>query len=310
MNIYTKAGDSGRSSTLNRTSLSKDSPVFELLGSLDELTSRLGLAKLKSPDGVKEIIEQLQKDVGSAMGEVAGATKFAKKSEIEKLERSIDSISSAIPEFKEFIISGKTESGAQLDVCRAVARKAERAAVATMTKGGITKELIAWLNRFSDLLYVLARLCDTSSTAVSKTAISGSVQGFCDKAEALCRAVRNYAKAQGVNVVVAVSDAGANSVCLQREDEAYIASIDIAMNKAFTSASLKMSTKEIGELAKPGAPLYGIQNTNNNKIVIFGGGEPLYKDGVIVGALGVSGGSAEQDTAFAEWGAEYFKKEM
>ena len=82
------------------------------------------------------------------------------------------------------------------------------------------------------------------------------------------------------------------------------------MNKAFTSASLKMTTKEVGELAAPGAPLYGIQNTNGGKIVIFGGGVPLMKNGTIVGALGVSGGSAELDTAIADFGAIYFEKEM
>ena len=276
MNIYTKAGDNGRSSTLNRTSLSKDSPVFELLGSLDELTSRLGLAKLKCPEGIREIIEQLQKDIILVSGEVAGAAKFAEKKEIEKLEKSIDSIAGALPTLDGFVIPGATESGAQLDVCRTIARKAERAAVGTMTRGGITKELIAWLNRLSDLLFVLARLSDSAApkgATVSKA--SGKMEGFCDKAEQLSKAIRSYAKARGVNVVVAVSDAGANMVCLQREDEAYIASIDIAMNKAFTSASLKMSTKEVGELAKPGAPLDGIQNTNNHRIVIFGGGEPL-----------------------------------
>ncbi len=310
MNIYTKAGDNGRSSTLNRTSLSKDSPVFELLGSLDELQSSLGLAKQKAQKGIEEIVEQLQKDIMSLSGEVAGAEKFATSKEIEKLEKSIDSIASALPESHEFIVFGNTESACQLNVCRAVARKAERAAVAAKTRGGITKEQIIWLNRLSDLLFVLARLSDNAAPKNSGGVVSGKLEGFCDKAEELCKAVRKYAKAKGVNVVVAVSDAGANAVCLQREDEAYIASIDIAMNKAFTSASLKMSTKEVGEMAKPGAPLYGIQNTNNNKIVIFGGGEPLYKNGVIVGALGVSGGSAEQDTAFAEWGAEYFNKEM
>jgi len=312
LNIYTKVGDTGRSSTLNRTSLSKDSPVFQLLGSLDELSSHLGLAKHKAPKGVGEIIEELQKNLIALSGEVAGAKKFVSNDEIKKLEKAIDNITPVIPESEEFVIVGKTESGALLDVCRTIARKAERAAVATITRGGITKEMIAWLNRLSDLLYVLARFTDNTVSASKSGSLvsSGYVEGFCDKAEMLCRKVREYAKARGVKVVVAVSDAGANTVSLQREDDAYIASIDIALNKAFTSASLKMSTKEVGELAKPGAPLYGIQNTNNNRIVIFGGGEPLYKNGVIVGALGVSGGSAEDDTAIAEWGAAYFEKEM
>ena len=311
MKIYTKVGDNGRSSTITRYSLPKNSPVFCLLGTLDELNSYLGVAKQKSHKGIVEIIEELQKDIIAVSGEVAGSKKFADKSQIEKLENSIDKIQSAVPEFKEFVLPGKTEAGALIDVCRTLARKAERYAVECQQKGGITKELLAWLNRLSDLLYILARLSDISNVASSSNITSsGNLSGFCEKADELCKIIREYARSRGVKAVVSVCDAGGNTVCMQREDDAYIASIDIAMNKAFTSASLKMPTKELAHLAKEGGSLYGIQNTNNGKIVIFGGGEPLVKNGVIVGALGVSGGSAEDDTAIAEFGKTYFEKEM
>ena len=68
-----------------------------------------------------------------------------------------------------------------------------------------------------------------------------------------------------------------------------------------------MSTAQLGTLSQPGESLYGIQFTNNGKIVIFGGGEVLKKDGIIVGAIGVSGGSAEQDTALAAYGKSVFE---
>ena len=311
MNIYTKVGDNGRSSTLTRTSLPKNSPVFELLGALDELNSQLGTVKIQTNEGIKTIIEALQSDLISLSGEIAGAKKFATQEEIKKLEKSIDSVSGAIPEFSGFTLPGATKDGTALHVCRTVARRAERAAVSAQQRGGITKELLAWLNRLSDLLYVLAELCDSSAHSSGSTApVSGNLDGFCDKAIALCMAVREFARSKGVKAVVAVCDAGGNAVCMQREDDAYIASIDIAVNKAFTSASLKMTTEEVGKLAAPGAPLYGIQNTNGGKIVIFGGGVPLMKNGTIVGALGVSGGSAELDTAIADFGAIYFEKEM
>ena len=311
MKIYTKAGDNGRSSTITRTSLSKDSPIFALLGDLDELGSTLGLAKSKCQKGVTDIIEQLQSDIIALSGEVAGGKKFATKAQTEKLESCIDSIESATKSFKGFVLSGKTEGGALIDVARTVARRAERSAVTSQQRGGITKELLAWLNRLSDLLYVLARLVDsTVKTGEKQNTVSGVVEGLCDKATELCTEIRRYAKEKGVSVVVAVCDAGGNLIAFERAEDAYIASTDIAINKAFTSASLKMSTKEVGKLAQPGASLYGIQFTNGGKIVIFGGGEPLYKNGVIIGALGVSGGSAEEDTAFAEYGAYYFEKEM
>lgn len=314
MKIYTKSGDNGRSSTLNRTSLPKNSEIFELLGSLDELSSVLGLAKNSVKDGTAKIIEQLQKDIISLSGELAGAKKFADETEVRKLESSIDSVTSAIDLENGFTLSGKTSSGALLDVARTIARKAERNAVAASTRGGITKQILAYLNRLSDLLFVLARLEDkvgnTSYSPKTSAPITSSLDGFLEKSITLCSKVREYARSRGVKAVVAVSDASGNLVSFQREDDALVASVDIAINKAYTSASLKMSTSKVAELAKPDGSLYGIQFTNGGKIVVFGGGEPLMKNGKIVGALGVSGGSAEDDTAIAEYGAHIFEKEM
>ena len=92
-------------------------------------------------------------------------------------------------------------------------------------------------------------------------------------------------------------------------DDSLIASYDIAVNKAYTVVALKMSTKELAELAKPDGSLYGIQFTNDNKIVVFGGGEPLTnKNGKIIGGVGISGGSEQQDTALAKYAKEIFEK--
>ena len=130
-----------------------------------------------------------------------------------------------------------------------------------------------------------------------------------DMALALAEAVRRMASEIGVKAVVAVSDRGANPVLVQCMDDSYIASYDIALNKAFTSVALKMPTWKLSELAKPGSSLYGIQNTNQGKIVIFGGGEPLCnRKGEIIGAIGVSGGSESEDTALAAYGKEIFEK--
>ena len=127
-------------------------------------------------------------------------------------------------------------------------------------------------------------------------------------ANALIEKVKAKAEDMGVNVVVAVSDKAGRPVSVQCMDDAYIASFDIAINKTYTSASLKMSTAQLANLSQPGQDLYGIQFTNNGKIVIFGGGEVLEADGHIVGALGVSGGTAAEDTAIAAYGKEVFKE--
>lgn len=137
---------------------------------------------------------------------------------------------------------------------------------------------------------------------------AGQVKMTLTIAKALIEKVEQKAGEVGVNAVIAVSDEAGRIVAVHCMDDAYIASYDIAVNKTFTAAGLKMSTAELAKLAQPDGPLYGIQHTNEGKIVIFGGGEPLKVGEKIIGALGVSGGTAEQDTMLAAYGKEVFKE--
>jgi len=128
-----------------------------------------------------------------------------------------------------------------------------------------------------------------------------------ETAKALIEAVEEEARRVGVKAVVAVSDAAGRPIAIHCMDGAYIGSFDVALNKTYTSVAFQMPTSKLAELAAPGGSLYGIQHTNEGKIVIFGGGEPLYVDGILVGALGVSGGTAEQDTKLGEYGKNKLK---
>lgn len=107
---------------------------------------------------------------------------------------------------------------------------------------------------------------------------------------------------------IAVVDQGANLVAMVRMDGAWLGSIDIAINKAFTARSFDISTKELSTLAQPGTDFYGIHVTNHGRITIFAGGIPLKRDGKVVGAIGVSGGSGDQDQKVAEAGVSAFGK--
>ncbi len=130
-----------------------------------------------------------------------------------------------------------------------------------------------------------------------------------DKANKLIEGVKARARELGVKAVIAVADSGANPISVQCMDGAYIASYDIAFNKAYTVVALKMPTTTLKELAQPGGSLYGIQFTNGGRIVIFGGGVPLINsEGEIVGGLGVSGGSEGEDTELAQYGAKLFSE--
>ena len=116
-------------------------------------------------------------------------------------------------------------------------------------------------------------------------------------------------KAEEIDVpmCIAVVDSGTNLVGFRRMDGAILASITIAQDKGYSAVAMEMSTEEIGEVAQPNEPIFGINTTNDNRLIIFGGGVPLEEDGEIVGAVGVSGGSPEEDVTVAEAGVEAFE---
>ena len=119
-------------------------------------------------------------------------------------------------------------------------------------------------------------------------------------------AAEQKAQEMGLAMNIAVMDAGRNLVAFHRMDGAWVASIDIAIDKAFTSAGRGLTTREIGEMAQPGQPLFGINTTNGGRIVIFAGGVPLTREGEVVGAVGVSGGTPDEDHEVAEAGVAAF----
>lgn len=102
---------------------------------------------------------------------------------------------------------------------------------------------------------------------------------------------------------VAVVDAGRELLAFARQDDALLASSEISQNKAFTARSLNMATKDVGPLTQPGQPLYGLETAHRRPLVSFGGGRPLAAGNEIVGAIGVAGGSPDQDDEVAAAGA-------
>jgi uncharacterized protein GlcG (DUF336 family) len=110
------------------------------------------------------------------------------------------------------------------------------------------------------------------------------------------------AKAAALHIAynIAVVDTGGALIAFTRQDGALIGSIDLAIGKAVTARLFDKTTAYLAELAQPGAPLFGIEQTNGGRVVIFGGGLPVRIDGEIVGAVGASAGSVEQDIAVAE----------
>ena len=129
-----------------------------------------------------------------------------------------------------------------------------------------------------------------------------------EDARRVISAAESKAQEIGQPMNIAVVDAGGNLVSHVRMDGAWIGSIDISINKAFTSRAFDISTKDLAEHSQPGGQFYGIHVSNGGRIRIFAGGIPLSSGdgGEVVGAIGVSGGSGEQDQEVAEAGAAAF----
>ncbi|WP_419880370.1 GlcG/HbpS family heme-binding protein [Peribacillus sp. B-H-3] len=114
-------------------------------------------------------------------------------------------------------------------------------------------------------------------------------------AKVLIHAAELRARELGIAEVIAIVDDGGNFVASHRMDHAWLASVDIAHNKAWTAVALKMPTASIAPLAVPNGELYGINTTNHGRVVVFGGGIPLSFEGRIVGAVGASGSKVAND---------------
>ena len=110
----------------------------------------------------------------------------------------------------------------------------------------------------------------------------------------------------GVPYNLAVVDAGGNLIAHVRMDGAWLGSIDIAVHKAWTARAFDMTTEALGKMAQSGKPLFGIDSTNRDKVVIFGGGVPIKSGEIAIGAVGASGGTVDQDIEVVEAAAAAF----
>lgn len=127
-----------------------------------------------------------------------------------------------------------------------------------------------------------------------------------DEAQNIIEAARRKAVEIGVPMDIAIVDTGNNLTAFARMDGAWLGSIDIAIGKAKTARFFDMTSEDLGAASQSGESLFGINTSNNGSLIVFGGGIPLQRGGIIVGAIGVSGGAVPQDIEVAEAGAESF----
>jgi cob(I)alamin adenosyltransferase len=163
--LYTGKGDGGTTKFFgcDQKRVSKSSSVAEALGSLDELNSFLGLAKLKAGEFSKTL-EGVQETLFIIQAHVAGAGKNLTEDKVKELEDIIAECEKELPPITKFSIAGGTELGAQLDFARTLARRAERRVVAVKDElNSVSSEILKYLNRLSSILFALARLTNLRS---------------------------------------------------------------------------------------------------------------------------------------------------
>lgn len=166
MKIYTKSGDAGETSLFDNTRVSKADPRVEAYGEVDELNAWLGAVRAAPIDAdLSAIVEQIQRDlfaVGARLADpsarIAGRVTKAAVADVDvlRLEQTIDALDERLPPLRRFILPGGAAAGALLHVARAVCRRAERRVIA-LGPAAVEAPVLIYLNRLSDLLFVMAR---------------------------------------------------------------------------------------------------------------------------------------------------------
>ena len=337
MKIYTGNGDNGFSNLSSSMKISKADERFEVLGCIDELVSFLGSCRaiVTCP-----ILTKKLEDLQAKLFSVGSAITFPQKREylptekdIKYIEEQIDKTESSFEREKAFVLPGKCELSSRLDLARSVCRRLEREIITLDRKLSVDGSIKKYINRLSDYLYILARRIDFdySNGNISKIVgenvaplsvepndkdleriynevikrVTNGKEITLEKARALAQKVREKAEEIGLKAVVAIANAQGRPILVEVMDDAFLVSFDVAIKKAYTSAAVKMSTAKLCNEIKVEGSLKGLETEQS--LIFLGGGEPLKVGWEVVGAIGVSGGTAKQDADLALYAAQVFK---
>ena len=213
-----------------------------------------------------------------------------------------------------FVIPGVDTASSALHVARTIVRRAERRMVELTGSSPVREVLMRYVNRLSDAVYAMARLQEETAaqdkmrekvTELVKNVLAEHAKDLPPISLEVLRsmAVRAGEKSRelGVPVVFSAVDSGGNLLLLERMEGALPGSVEVSAGKAYTANAFHMPTHELGQAAQPNGPLYGIGNAAPGKIILFGGGFPYVSGGQVVGGIGVSGGTVEQDMEIARY---------
>ena len=397
MEVYTGYGDKGMTDLSHTKNVSKSDDRICLMGSVEELMSHIGLVRVLVDD--VDVVRMLEK-ISETLKKIIDGVSDPYNREFKVSEDRTELLEEEIGRMKEIfsgeklpILPGDSRVAAEVDVTKAVARRAERELALVSVKFGSDTGAKKYMNRLSDYFYVLARYVDVAKIKEKKAEAAESVQGAVRSENAGTEIVENTANVatnasvanaggqdpqlaqkndvQAFNVqdktvtttaggntamaqndsmaantamiqevlkrmgiqgritldsakrliekieqealrrnkpsVIAVCTPDGNPVAVHVMDGSFLVSFDMAVKKAYTSVAVKMSTMELSRLTQPGQTFYGLGKMSDN-IVIFGGGVPLKVGDTIIGGLGISGGTGEEDNSLAEYGLQVLKE--
>ena len=375
MEVYTGYGDKGMTDLSHTKNVSKSDDRICLMGSVEELMSHIGLVRVLVDD--VDVVRMLEK-ISETLKKIIDGVSDPYNREFKVSEDRTELLEEEIGRMKEIfsgeklpILPGDSRVAAEVDVTRAVARRAERELALVSVKFGSDTGAKKYMNRLSDYFYVLARYVDVAkigekkeaagtvennanvaagtaepqteqiqqntlmqaqntqenvsavTTAGGNTAMAQNdsmaantamiqevlkrmgIQGriTLDSAKRLIEKIEQEALRRNKPSVIAVCSPDGNPVAVHVMDGSFLVSFDMAVKKAYTSVAVKMSTMELSRLTQPGQTFYGLGKMSDN-IVIFGGGVPLKVGDNIIGGLGISGGTGEEDNSLAEYGLQ------
>ena len=340
--FYTGHGDKGLTALTAASQVSKADERIAAVGAVEEIIAALGLVKTATAcpvfRGKTERIQRTLRTLALGLRDPRGGKFLFSAEEVTFLETDMDAMLAKIPAdiLTEALPGGNLQS-AHLDMAQATTRRAERDVIAMDRRYAVPPLFKQYLNRLADYLLVAARYSDVlhdreetvASAPSAPSAPAGAVSPASpplgtvnatealvaevlarlggpkaldlDRAKRLIEAVETRARELGKRAVIAVCNPEGNPVAVHVMDGAFLVSYEVAVKKAYTAVAVKMSTMELSALCQPGGTFYGLQALD--KVITFGGGIPLYADGVIIGGLGVSGGTAEEDHELALFGA-------
>ncbi|QIB69168.1 cob(I)yrinic acid a,c-diamide adenosyltransferase [Aminipila butyrica] len=326
-NLYTKTGDKGQTGLVGGARVPKDSPRVDCYGTIDEANSMLGLAySYTEHPYIRECIHGIQKKLFVLGAELASDEKglsilknTISDEDVAVLEGIVDTCTETTGKQTAFVIPGVNSASAAMHVARTIIRRAERTVISASRQVDIRENLHRYINRLSDAIYALARLEETYvEQAELRAKVEETVRKVVEKAggqrddcqnppfdletiKRMAQYAEQKAKEMNVPMVFSAVDSGGNLMLLHRMEESLLISIKVSFSKAYTANALKLPTEQLAELIEPGGEFYSLQHLHEGHIIAFGGGIPYKVDGKIVGAIGVSGGSSEEDMAIAQF---------